>query len=115
MEDSGMNASPRKPVLLSGTQPTGTLTIGNYLGAIRNWVELQNDYDCHFVLVDLHAITVRQDPAELRRRSREFLALFLACGVDPDKSTVFVQSHVAAHARLAWILNCFTPLFHLGV
>ncbi len=97
-----------KPAILSGIQPSGNLMIGNYIGALRNWVRLQDEYDCLFVLVDLHAITVRQEPAELRRRCYDFLALYLACGIDPEKSTVFVQSHVSTHAELAWILNCFT-------
>ncbi len=104
----------RKPVLLSGIQPSGNLTIGHYLGALRNWVRLQKDYDCLFVLVDLHAITVRQEPAKLRRRCLDFLALYLACGIDPDESTIFVQSHVPQHAELAWILNCYTYMGELN-
>lgn len=98
----------RKPSILSGIQPTGRLTIGNYLGALRNWVALQDQYECYYVLVDLHAITVRQDPKVLRRRCYEFLALYMACGLDPATSTLFVQSHVPTHAQLSWILNCFT-------
>ncbi len=97
-----------KPVLLSGIQPSGHLTIGNYIGALRNWVKLQDDYDCLFTLVDLHAITVRQDPAILRERCYEFLCLYMACGIDPAKNTIFVQSHVPQHSQLAWILNCYT-------
>ena len=97
-----------RPVILSGIQPSGNLTIGGYLGAIRNWVRLQEEYDCLFMLVDLHAITVRQDPAQLRKRCYDLLALYIACGIDPDKNTLFIQSHVPAHAELAWILNCFT-------
>jgi len=100
--------SNKKPVLLSGIQPSGHLTIGNYIGALRNWVKLQDDYDCLFTLVDLHAITVRQDPAELRERCYEFLCLYMACGIDPERNTVFVQSHVPQHTQLAWILNCYT-------
>jgi tryptophanyl-tRNA synthetase len=96
------------PTLFSGIQPSGRLTIGNYVGAIRNWVELQKDYDCLFSLVDLHAITVRQDPAQLRARCYEFLCLYIACGLDPERDILFVQSHVAAHAQLTWILNCYT-------
>ena len=97
-----------KPVLLSGIQPSGHLTIGNYIGALRNWVKLQDDYDCLFTLVDLHAISVRQDPAELRERCYEFLCLYMACGIDPTKNTVFVQSHVPQHTQLQWILNAYT-------
>lgn len=104
----------RKPVLLSGIQPSGNLTIGHYLGALRNWVLLQRNYDCLFVLVDLHAITVRQEPAKLRRRCLDFLALYLACGIDPEESTIFVQSHVPQHAELAWVLNCFTYMGELN-
>jgi tryptophanyl-tRNA synthetase len=100
--------SSRRPVLLSGIQPSGTLTLGNYIGAIRNWVELQASHDCLFMLVDLHAITVRQDPAVLRQRCLEFLSLYIACGIDPERNTLFVQSHVPTHAELAWVLNCFT-------
>ena len=98
----------KKPVLLSGIQPTGNLMIGNYIGALSNWVRLQDECDCFYVLVDLHAITVRQDPEDLRRRCHEFLGLYLASGIDPKKSAIFVQSHVPTHAELAWVLNCFT-------
>jgi len=100
--------SSKKKTLLSGIQPSGTMMIGNYLGAIRNWVARLDEYDCLFPLVDLHAITVRQDPATLRNRCLEFVALYIACGIDPERSIIFVQSHVSAHAQLAWILNCFT-------
>lgn len=100
--------------MFSGIQPSGNLTIGNYIGALRNWVALQGRYDSLFVLVDLHAITVRQDPMELRRHSYEFLRLYLACGIDPEKSTIFIQSHVPGHAQLTWILNCFTYLGELN-
>ncbi|MGH8455104.1 MAG: tryptophan--tRNA ligase, partial [Nevskiales bacterium] len=92
-----------KPVILSGIQPSGALTLGNYIGAIRNWVDLQQDHDCLFMLVDLHAITVRQEPAELRQRCLEFLSLYIACGIDPEKNVLFVQSHVPQHAELAWV------------
>lgn len=101
----------KKPVLLSAIQPSGHVMIGNYVGAIKNWVQLQDKYACLFVVVDLHAITVRQDPANLRKRCFQVVALYLACGIDPNVSTVFIQSHVPAHAELAWILNCFT---HIG-
>lgn len=95
-------------VLFSGIQPTGNLMIGNYIGAIKNWKDLMDKYHCYFVLVDLHAITVKQDPRELLNRCYEFIALYIACGLDPDKCTLFVQSHVKAHAQLSWILNCYT-------
>lgn len=103
----------QKPVILSGIQPSGELMIGNYIGAIRNWKAMQDDYDCLYALVDLHSITVRQDPKELRKRCKDFLALYIACGLDPDKNTLFVQSHVPEHAQLAWVLNCFTYLGEL--
>jgi tryptophanyl-tRNA synthetase len=103
-----------KPVILSGIQPSGALTLGNYIGAIRNWVDLQRDHDCLFMLVDLHAITVRQDPAELRQRCLEFLSLYIACGIDPGKNVLFVQSHVPQHAELAWVLNCYTYMGELN-
>jgi tryptophanyl-tRNA synthetase len=97
-----------KQVVLSGIQPSGGLTLGNYLGAVKNWVELQERYDCYYTLVDLHTITVRQDAADLRERCYKTLALMMACGLDPQRNVLFVQSHVGAHARLAWILNCYT-------
>ena len=97
-----------KPIVFSGVQPSGELTIGNYLGALRNWVKMQDDYDCLFRIVDLHAITVRQDPQALHKASLDVLALYLACGIDPEKSTIFIQSHVPEHTQLAWILNCYT-------
>jgi tryptophanyl-tRNA synthetase len=103
-----------RSVVLSGIQPSGRLTIGNYLGALKNWVGLSDTYDCHYMLVDLHAITVRQDPAQLRERCYEFIALYLACGLDPAKNTLFVQSHVPAHARLGWVLNCYTQFGELS-
>jgi len=104
----------QRPTVLSGIQPSGRLTLGNYLGAIKNWLPLSKDYDCHYMLVDLHAITVRQDPAVLRERCYEFLALYIACGLDPKDNVLFVQSHVAAHARLSWILNCYTQFGELS-
>lgn len=97
-----------KPIVFSGVQPSGELTIGNYLGALRNWVKMQEDYECIFCVVDLHAITVRQDPAALRKATLDVLALYLACGIDPNKSTIFVQSHVPEHTQLSWVLNCYT-------
>ncbi|ETS31739.1 tryptophanyl-tRNA synthetase [Photorhabdus khanii NC19] len=98
----------QKPIVFSGAQPSGELTIGNYMGALRQWVKMQDDYDCIYCIVDQHAITVRQDPQELRKRTLDTLALYLACGIDPEKSTIFVQSHVPQHAQLSWVLNCYT-------
>ena len=95
-----------KKILFSGIQPTGTLTLGNYIGAIGNWLKLQDDYNCIFCVVDMHAITVRQVPAELRNRSISFMAQYLACGLDPEKNIMFYQSHVHEHAELTWVLNC---------
>lgn len=96
--------------IFSGVQPTGNLHLGNYLGAIRNWVDMQNSYECIFCIVDLHAITVPQDPEALRKATREVTAAYIACGIDPEKATIFNQSMVSVHAELAWILGCFTPL-----
>ena len=95
-----------RPVILSGIKPTNRLTLGNYLGAIKNWVQLQNQYHCYFMAVDLHSITVRQSPAELRENTLFALATYLACGIHPDHATIFIQSQVHAHSQLAWILNC---------
>jgi tryptophanyl-tRNA synthetase len=103
-----------KPIVLSGCQPSGELTIGNYLGALRQWVAMQDDYQCLYCIVDLHAITVRQDPKALREATLDTMALYLACGVDPDRSTVFVQSQVPEHAQLGWLLNCYTQMGELG-
>ena len=108
-----MSSAP-KPTVLSGIQPSGRLTLGNYIGALKNWIGLQQEYDCYYTLVDMHTITVRQDPAELRERCYEFLALYLACGLDPKQSVLFVQSHVPAHARLCWVLNCYTQMGELN-
>ncbi len=99
-----------KKRILSGIQPSGNLTIGNYLGALRQWVAEQEAYDCYFCIVDLHAITVPQDPSKLRTKTREVAALYIASGLDPEKVTIFVQSHVPAHSELAWILTCMAPL-----
>ncbi|MBQ9921638.1 MAG: tryptophan--tRNA ligase [Clostridia bacterium] len=104
----------QKKTILSGVQPSGQLTIGNYLGALRNWDILQDEYDCLYCVVDLHAITVRQNPAELRRRTLETLAIYIACGLDPAKNTLFVQSHVPAHAELSWVLGCYTMFGELS-
>ncbi len=102
-----------KKTIFSGIQPSGNLTLGNYLGAIRNWVSLQNDYNCIYAMMDMHTITVRQTPAELRRRTLEVLALYIACGIDPEKDVLFIQSHNPAHAELAWVLNCYTYMGEL--
>ena len=104
----------RKQVIFSAIQPSGTITLGNYLGALKNWVALQDDYDCIFSLADLHTITVRQDPAKFRKNALEAYALLLACGIDPKKSIFFIQSHVSAHAELAWVLNCYTQFGELS-
>ena len=97
-----------KPIVFSGAQPSGELTIGNYMGALRQWVNMQDDYHCIYCIVDQHAITVRQDAQKLRKATLDTLALYLACGIDPEKSTIFVQSHVPEHAQLGWALNCYT-------
>lgn len=97
-----------KKVLYSAAQPTNTLTIGNYIGAIGNWVKLQDEYNCFFAIANMHALTVRQVPAELRRRTLSLLALYIACGVDPEKCVLYLQSHVSAHAELCWVLNNYT-------
>ncbi|MDO5039372.1 tryptophan--tRNA ligase [Clostridium sp.] len=101
-----MENKDAKKVIFSGIQPSGDLTLGNYLGAIKNWVKLQDEYNCYFCVVDLHAITVPQKPADLRRRTLELLSIYLACGIDPEKNTLFIQSHVPAHSECAWLLTC---------
>ena len=103
-----------KKVIFSGIQPSGALHLGNYLGALRNWVALQDEYNCVYCVVDEHAITVRQDPAALRRQTIELYAQLVACGIDPEKSILFIQSHVPAHAELAWVLNCYTMFGELS-
>lgn len=97
-----------KPIVFSGAQPSGELSLGNYMGALKNWVTLQDDYDCVYCIVNQHAITVRQESERLKKSTLDTLALYLACGINPDKSTIFVQSQVSAHAELAWVLNCYT-------
>ena len=98
--------APRRKRILSGIQPTGTFTLGNYIGAVRNWAKLQDEFDCLYMVADLHALTVRQVPAELRRHTREAAAMLLAAGIDPKQSLLFVQSHVPAHTQLNWIFCC---------
>lgn len=104
----------KKPIVLSAIQPSGSMTLGNYMGAIRNWVKMQDEYFCFYALADLHTITVRQNPQEMRKNILDMYALLLACGVDPEKSVFFIQSHVTTHAQLAWILNCYTQFGELS-
>lgn len=103
-----------KKVMLSGVQPSGDLHLGNYLGAIKNWVAQAEEFDCFYFMADMHTITVRQNPADLRRRTQEQLALYIACGLDPKRDTLFIQSHVHQHAELGWILNCYTMFGELS-
>jgi tryptophanyl-tRNA synthetase len=103
-----------KKTILSGSTVTGDLTLGNYIGAINNWTKLQEEYDCFYFLADLHALTVQQDPKVLRERTYSFLAQYLALGLDPDKNTIYVQSHIPEHAELTWILTCLTPMGYLN-
>ncbi|MGM9522348.1 MAG: tryptophan--tRNA ligase [Oscillospiraceae bacterium] len=103
-----------KKVMLSGIQPSGELTLGSYLGAIKNWAERAEEFDCYYFMADLHSITVRQNPADLRRRTLTQLAAYIACGLDPEKNTLFVQSHVHQHAELGWVLDCYTMFGELS-
>lgn len=103
-----------KKIIFSGIQPTGTFTLGNYIGAIRNWGPLQEEYNCIYSIVDLHAITVKQDPVKLRQNTLQAYALLLACGIDPEKSIVFIQSHAKTHAELSWVLSCSTQFGELS-
>ena len=103
-----------KKVIFSAVQPSGNITLGNYLGAIKNWVDLQKDYHCCYSIVDEHSITVRQDPVLLRKRALDLLKLYIACGIDPEENILFIQSHVPAHAQLAWVLNCYTYMGELS-
>ena len=103
-----------KKVLFSGMQATGSLTLGNYLGALKNWISLSDEYECFYSVVDLHSITIRQDPATLRKRARDLLTLYMAAGLDPEKNCIYYQSHVSGHTELAWILNCFTYMGELN-
>ena len=109
-----MEEKTAKKVMLSGIQPSGDLTLGSYLGAIKNWSERAEIFDCYYFMADLHSITVRQNPADLRRRTIEQLAQYIACGLDPEKNTLFIQSHVHEHAELGWILNCYTMFGELS-
>jgi tryptophanyl-tRNA synthetase len=104
----------KKKIMLSGIKPSGDLTLGSYLGAIKNWAERAEQFDCYYFMADLHALTVRQNPADLRRRTLEQLAQYVACGLDPEKNTLFIQSHVPAHAELGWILNCYAMFGELS-
>ncbi|GAB6168142.1 tryptophan--tRNA ligase [Clostridium carnis] len=108
------NTIENKKVIFSGIQPSGELTLGNYLGAIKNWVSLQDEFDCYFCVVDLHAITVRQEPKDLRKRTLEVLAIYIASGIVPEKNTLFIQSHVPAHSECAWLLTCNTYMGELS-
>ena len=108
------NTTENKKVIFRGVQPSGNLTIGNYLGALKNWVKLQDEYDCYYCVVDLHAITVKQEPKDLRRRTLEVLAIYLAAGIDPAKNTLFIQSHVPAHSEACWLLSCSTYMGELS-
>lgn len=103
-----------KKTIFSGVQPSGNITLGNYLGAIKNWVGFQEDYNCIYAMMDMHAITVRQNPQELRKRTLDLLKIYIACGIDPEKSLLFVQSQVSRHAQLAWVLNCYTYMGELS-
>ena len=107
-------AEEKKQRVFSGIQPSGELGLGGYLGAVKNWLLMQEEYECCFCVVDEHCITVRQDPATLKKRCMEFMALYLACGLDPEKSLIYFQSHVPAHAQLAWVLNCYTYMGELS-
>ena len=104
----------KKKIMLSGIKPSGDLTLGSYLGAIKNWAERAEQFDCYYFMADLHALTTRQNPADLRRRTLEQLAQYVACGLDPEKNTLFIQSHVPAHAELGWVLNCYTMFGELS-
>ena len=104
----------KKKIILSGIQPSGSLCIANYMGAIRNWVSFQNDYDSIFLIVDLHSLSAKQVPAELRNRCLSFAAQYIACGIDPDKSTIAIQSHISQHAELSWVLNSLTYMGELN-
>jgi len=103
-----------KKILFSGMQATGNLTLGNYMGALKNWVTFEDEYECFYCVVDMHSITIRRDPADLRKSARTLLSLYIAAGLDPEKNCIYYQSHVPAHAELAWILNCYSYMGELG-
>ncbi len=103
-----------KKTILSGIQATGSLTLGNYLGALNNWVEMQDKYDCYYMIADLHTLTIRNDPETLRENTLKLIALYVAAGLDPDKNTIFIQSHIPAHPALSWVLNCYTYMGELN-
>ncbi|MDY4953221.1 MAG: tryptophan--tRNA ligase [Candidatus Onthomonas sp.] len=109
-----MDEKTEKKVMLSGIQPSGDLTLGSYLGAIKNWAERAEEFDCYYFMADMHTLTVRQNPADLRRRTIEQLAQYIACGLDPEKNTLFIQSHVPQHAQLNWVLSCYTRFGELS-
>jgi len=109
-----MENTEKKKIILSGIQPSGNLALGNYIGAIKNWLTMQEEYNCLYMVVDLHALTVRQDPKELRKRCLEFIGQYMACGLDPEKNILFLQSHVSGHCELTWILSCFTYMGELS-
>lgn len=115
-EQSPLSATEgtKRPIIFSGMQPTSGLTLGNYVGALKNWVELQNDYDCIYCVVDLHALTARPEPAALRKQTLDVAAMYIASGIDPDKCVIYLQSHVPAHTQLTWILSCFSQLGELN-
>lgn len=106
--------SDKKKTIFSGMQPSGLVTLGNYLGALKNWTKLQDEYNCLYCIVDMHAITVRQEPAKLRQQAKELLMQYVAVGLDPEKNTIYYQSHVPQHAELGWILNCYTYMGELS-
>ncbi len=109
-----MDNNERKKIVFSGVQPSGNISLGNYIGALRNWVDMQDLYNCLYCVVDMHAITVRQDPKKLREQTLSLLALYIACGLDPEKNIMYIQSHVPQHAELSWILNCYTMFGELS-
>lgn len=110
MSDNNKSESSKKKIILSGMQPTNVLTFGSYSGALTNWVKFQEEFDSYFMVADLHSMTVKQDPAVLRKRTLDFVAMYIAAGIDPEKSTLFLQSHVPAHSQLTWVLSCFTGM-----